>query len=394
MTMERPADEIGPGDVIEYAPGGLMLVTIPGEAESIRFVGRRVGHHGVTLTVPEGVTSDVYAVGKAMSTLHTPRGKVTVHERRAFAAGDRCPCDHHRKRRGESAPMVLPPVVAAVAELPAAGAAPVTDAPVTGSAAVTSSAPVRRRRGGPLQRPAGCPAPAPAPSARPELPAAAEPVSTPTGAAGVAHGLAVRAAVRLGEGWSAQGPRYDGEKAGYLVHTDGRRLKIAPDNRPAQWETHVRVTVEYPRDAPVKVWPVHFPETRFKHDRPVSDLVSAIRSKILPTYDAKYPEIKQLTEEYRRSIAAEESFAARIACLVPSGTLDEHDSSRVEARPFPRHIEQMTANVSTSDHLHRVEFRYIDSETLEALAQTYGAMVRAKQERAAQDRRGRSVEVR
>jgi len=107
MTYERPADEIKPGHVIEYAPGGLMLVTIPGEPESIRHVGRRVGHHGVILTVPEGSKSDTYEVGKVMSTLHTPRERVTIHERRGYALGDGCPCHFHRRKRGESGPAVF-----------------------------------------------------------------------------------------------------------------------------------------------------------------------------------------------------------------------------------------------------------------------------------------------
>jgi len=122
--------------------------------------------------------------------------------------------------------------------------------------------------------------------------------------------------------------------------------------------------------------------------------VPAIRSKILPVYDAKYPEIKQLTEEHRRAVAGSEAFAARIACLVPAGRMNKHDASRVEAQPFPHDIEGMTANVSNSDGLHRVEFRYVDSATLEALVQTYGAMVRTKLECRAAAERGRSVAVR
>ncbi|MFD8340003.1 hypothetical protein ACFV42_46560 [Streptomyces solisilvae] len=383
MSEERAADEIRAGHVIEYTPGGLMLVTDPGEPESIRFVGRRVGHHGVTLTVPHDSGPGTYAVGRPMSTLHTPRQKVTVHERRAYSLGDGCPCDWHRERRGEKGPAVFPPVVGQGAAI-----APARQRPALPDTPVAGSARVRRRRGGSLVRPAARPALATAPDG-PVAPAVGAGAGAPVG-----YRLALKAAPLMGDDWSAEGPCYKGERAGYLVHSDGRRLKIEEDDRPKHRATHVCVTVRYPHDAPVKVWPAQCPETRFRHDRPVSALVAQIRDKILPTYDAEYPEIRRLTEEHRRAEAADESFAMRIACTVPGGKVSEHDSSRVEAHPFPRHIEQMRAYVSSTQNLHRVEFRYVDSATLEALTQTYAAMVRAKSERRAASERGRSVAVR
>jgi len=378
MSQERPAEEIRAGDVIEYAPGGLMLVTQPGRPETIQYVGKRVCHHGMILTVPEHAAPGSYAPGKAMdSGLRTPREKVMVHQRLAYQLGDGCPCDYHRKARGEHGPAQFPPAVQKQPgeEVASVGRSAGVDAPVTTSAAAGPGRSTRRRRGGPLTRPAARPA-VPVSTAEPATSAVS--IGAPAG-----YRLAVAVAPLLGEGWSAQGPQYEGREAGFLVHADGRRLMIRPDTQLSQRDTHVLVTVQYPDGAPVRVDDVDCPQTRFRHDRPVAALVDAIRAKILPAYDARYPQIKALTHQYRAALATGESLAARLAGMVPGAKARDGDSLTVVASPVPGEIEKITVRVSADEGLHQVRFEWVDSATLEALVQTYAEMVAAKTQRRA-----------
>jgi len=504
MTIERPSEEIKAGDVVSYFGGGLMLVTVPGEAEQIQYVGRRVTHHGVTLTLPEGYEGKAYQVGEPQTRMDKPRTPVTVYERRKFSEPDPCICRHCNERRGGTGAGVVPPVVdepltwpmvqpdhraaygyEAMGKLPQAWAGMLSivaqgcvhtvdgewrQADRRGNAAKPRSAralgallalglirevpeltPVKTAAGkrhgravvltavaleryralkidlpasareaaarhepepehsrstearaveGSPMRPAVEAAPVdggaaavdderqdqePAAAGGPKEwdPEVAEREEIAQARRSVAFALASRVAMALGEGWRAEPFRGFGVDGGAVIHTDGRRIEITEDGS----GTHVQAGVKYPSGNAVELFDAHKPVTRFKSDRPARQLVNAIRTKLLPVYNRTYPEVVKALGDSRRRDAGEQSFADRIAAYVPSAEVTRYEPSPwVEAHPGRvgggGSIEKCKVQLLGSGE-HIVEFKYVDPETLEALMQAYGAMVKAKQARSA-----------
>lgn len=505
MSIERPADEIQAGDVIDYANDGRMLVTIPGEPEQDKWTGRTVGHHGVILTLPTGDTGDVFRVGRVMSTLHKPREAVTVHERRKFAAGDPCPCDHHRKARsytGEPGEFTAPPVETEPLTWPlmkpdhkaaygrtwhgvmpkawndqladvARGRVHTLDGKWQGSdrrgwtgkprsaralGALLALGLIREVPGG-VSAPTfggegfarlvvltplalhrfesyGVTLPAAAVKAAKEHATEADPgyadmvkgrsplagsdearaasapvdpepepvkvremwepghgpddVQEDDGApelgtvddkpGNVPLAVAVRAAGKLGAGWSAAEYTSGREVGAEIVHTDGRRLRVLPKDDAG---TCLRVSVWYPTEdeCGTRIYDGWRPETTFRADRPGGDLAEQIRRRILPTYDEHFPVMIAARDQHRRSEALDEGYAQRLAAYVPGGRVTRTEPSPwIVARPreggMRSSLSQSHVQVLSDSVI--LEFKWVDKETAEALMRVYGAHIKAR----------------
>ncbi|MCX5206099.1 hypothetical protein OG897_32395 [Streptomyces sp. NBC_00237] len=183
--------------------------------------------------------------------------------------------------------------------------------------------------------------------------------------------LARQTAPLLGPRWTAEIHHATPQNGAALVHPDGRRIVLLPVYRRP---SHVEVTVHYPK-APVTLYAVDKPSTQFRTDRPPAALADAITAKVLPVDNSVYPKVVAAAAASRQTDEQQHAFAQRLAALVPGAELTRNDPSPwVEYRAGRGSIERMTAQV-LSGNRHTVEFRYVDTETLETLLRAYGEVV-------------------
>jgi hypothetical protein len=88
-----------------------------------------------------------------------------------------------------------------------------------------------------------------------------------------------------------------------------------------------------------------------------------------------FPTVVAAAAQSRERESKELVLAEKLAALVPGATLTRTDPTPwIEYKTPGRSIESMKTQVSGAEHI--VEFRYVDTPTLEALLRAYGDAVR------------------
>ncbi|MGP4049323.1 hypothetical protein [Streptomyces sp. 2A115] len=194
----------------------------------------------------------------------------------------------------------------------------------------------------------------------------------------ITYQLAAEAAPLMpGGGWTVRAYTVSSEECAALEHPDGRRIEISPARRAG----YVRARVAYP-DTSYYLTQRHSPRTEMRADRGGRALEQAVRTKLLPVYNATYPKVLAANEESRQHADGRAALAGHLVALVPGAeVIRSEPSPTVEYRKRGT-IERVTAQV-LGDGLNIVTFRYVDDEATAAVMKAYGDVVR----RAAPDNR-------